>query len=156
MKTFHSVERVSVILQSTHLFIRVTVILDDTNPGQHVFPSIRLEQILTVGGCESQNILASCFAIGDVNQTGLDADSQRFLIRWWRSVRHSILPVFVQGDCVTLQNSIHLLPRPHPATDTLHGKQIWIMKNIRTADMEVVHWTIQCAIIPYFSRWWVA
>lgn len=82
--------------ESTHLFIRVTVLLDDTDPRQHVLSSVCLEQILTVGGGEPQDVLAPRVAVGDVNQTGLDADSQRVLVRL------RILPVLVQAEGVTL------------------------------------------------------
>lgn len=85
-----------------HLLIWVTVVLYDSDPGQHVLPAFRLEQILAVGGCEPQHILAPRVAVGDVNEAGLDANSQGFLLKLRGSVRDGILPVLVQCQAVAL------------------------------------------------------
>lgn len=103
----------------THLLIWVTVFLNDSDPREHVLPPLCLEQILAVRGGETQHILAPRVAVGDVNQTGRDADLQRLLVGRRRSLRHGILPVFVEGQGVTLQDSIHRFPRPHSSTDAL-------------------------------------
>lgn len=90
------------MLLGAHLLIWVTVVLYDSDPGQHVLPPFRLEQIFAVRGCEPQHVLASRVAVGDVNEAGLDADSQWFLLRLRGSMRDGILPVLVQCQGVAL------------------------------------------------------
>lgn len=112
-----------ILLLRPHLLIWVTVVLYDSDPGQHVLPPFRLEQILAVGGCEPQHVLASRVAVGDVNEAGLDADSQRLLLRLRGGMRHGILPVLVQCQGVASQNGVHLLPRPHASADALRTRE---------------------------------
>ena len=97
----------------------VQVLLDDSDPGQHVLAVLRLEQELAVGGGEPQHVLALCVAVRDVHQAGLDADWLWLVRRLAIGIRLGLLPVPVQAERVSTQDGVHLLPGTHAATTAL-------------------------------------
>lgn len=101
-----------------YLLVQVAVLLNRSYPGQHVLSVLGLEQVLTVRRGQSQGVLPLRVAVGDVDQTGLNADGHRLLLR----VRVWCLPlllVLVQIEGVATEHGVHLLPRPHAAAYTL-------------------------------------
>lgn len=105
-------------IPSPHL-LQVAVLLYDPDPGQHVLPVLGLEQVLALGRGQSQHVLPLGVAVGDVDQTGLDADGQGLLHRLTVGVSLTLLLVLVQTQVVPSQHGVHLLPGPHPTTDPL-------------------------------------
>lgn len=121
----------------SHLLVQVAVLLYDSDPGQHIFSVLCLEQVLTVRRGQPQHVLAFCVAVGDVNQAGLDADWLWVVVGLGvgGGVGDAVLLVLVKREAVASQHGVHLLPRPRTPAHTL--QRVGERKSERERNIEI-------------------
>lgn len=104
------------------LVVRLAVLSDDPDPGEHVVPVLGLEQVLTeVLGGQPQSVLTLGFAVGDVNQATADADWRMLVLAWAgpRPMKDGCPLVLVEEERMGSQYGENTLPGPHAAADFL-------------------------------------
>lgn len=113
-----------ILSKASYLLIQIAALLYDSDPGQHILSVLSLEQVLTVRRGQPQDIFALGVTVGDVDQTGLDADLQGLLYSLAAGVSLALLLVFIEAEIVSSQHAVHLFPLSISSSYTLQRKTV--------------------------------
>lgn len=94
-------------LCESDLVVRLAVLPDDPDPGQHVVPALGLQQVLAeVLRGQPQGVFSLGLAVGDVDEAAVDADGGMLVLAGacTGAMEHGLSLVFVQEEGVRAQH----------------------------------------------------
>lgn len=118
--------RSEVGLCESDLVVRLAVLPDDPDPGQHVVPALGLQQVLAeVLRGQPQGVFSLGLAVGDVDEAAADADGGMLVLAGAcaGAMKHGLSLVLVEEEGVRAQHREDALPRSNAAAHFLQRER---------------------------------